>query len=71
MNIIHRRAKLDDLNEIISLLADDKLGRMREHASSEVPESYLDAFIKIDSDPNQYLMVLDNDGEVIGTCHLI
>lgn len=70
MNIIHRRAKLDDLKEIVSLLADDKLGRTREQASSEVAQEYLDAFAKIDSDPNQYLMVLENDFEVIGTCHL-
>jgi hypothetical protein len=26
MNIIHRGAKIDDLEEIVSLLADDKLG---------------------------------------------
>ena len=70
MNIIHRRAKLDDLKEIVSLLADDKLGRTREQAGDEVAQEYLDAFAKINSDPNQYLMVLDNDGEVIGTCHL-
>jgi GNAT superfamily N-acetyltransferase len=70
MNIIHRRAKLEDLKAIVSLLADDKLGRTREQASSEVAQEYLDAFAKIDSDPNQYLMVLENDGEVIGTCHL-
>ncbi len=70
MNIIHRRAKLDDLKEIVSLLADDKLGRMREQAGDEVAQAYLDAFAKIDSNPNQYLMVVENDFKVIGTCHL-
>ncbi|HJK86149.1 MAG TPA: GNAT family N-acetyltransferase [Candidatus Megaira endosymbiont of Nemacystus decipiens] len=76
MNIIHRKKhKLDDLKEIVSLLSDDKLGQKREQigceqTSSEVAQSYLDAFAKIDSDPNQHLMVLGNDGEVIGTCHL-
>lgn len=70
MNLQHRRAKLDDLKEIVSLLADDKLGRTREQAGDEIAQEYLDAFAKIDSDPNQYLMVLENDGEVIGTCHL-
>ena len=70
MNIIHRRAKLEDLKAIVSLLADDKLGRTREQAGDEIAQGYLDAFAKIDSDPNQYLMVLENDGEVIGTCHL-
>lgn len=70
MNIIHRRAKLDDLKEIVCLLADDKLGLTREQASDEVAQSYVDAFAKIDSDPNQYLMVLESDEEIIGTCHL-
>lgn len=70
MNLQHRRAKLDDVKEIVSLLADDKLGRTREQAGDEIAQEYLDAFAKIDSDPNQYLMVLENDGEVIGTCHL-
>ena len=70
MNIIQRRAKLEDLKVIVSLLADDKLGRTREQAGDEIAQEYLDAFAKIDSDPNQYLMVLENDGEVIGTCHL-
>ena len=70
MNIIHRRAKLDDLKEIISLLVDDKLGRTREQANEEVAQSYLNAFAKIDSDKNQYLMVLENDEKIIGTCHL-
>jgi ribosomal protein S18 acetylase RimI-like enzyme len=70
MNLQHRRAKQDDLKAIVSLLADDKLGRSREQASDEVAQNYLDAFVKIDSDPNQYLMVLENDFEVIGTCHL-
>ena len=70
MSLQHRRAKLDDLKAIVSLLADDKLGCTREQAGDEMAQEYLDAFAKIDSDPNQYLMVLENDGEVIGTCHL-
>lgn len=70
MNIINRRANLDDLKAIVFLLADDKLGRAREQAGDEVAQEYIDAFAKIDSDPNQYLMVLENDFEVIGTCHL-
>jgi len=70
MNLQHRRANLDDLKAIVSLLSDDKLGRTREQASDKVAQEYLDAFVKIDSDTNQYLMVLENDFEVIGTCHL-
>jgi ribosomal protein S18 acetylase RimI-like enzyme len=70
MHLQYRRAKLDDLKEIVLLLADDKLGCTREQADDEVAQSYLDAFAKIDSDPNQYLMVLENNEKVVGTCHL-
>ena len=70
MNVEHRKAKLDDLKEIVSLLTDDKLGRSREQASDEVAQNYIDAFVKIDSDPNQYLVVFENDAEIIGTIHL-
>ncbi len=65
-----RRAKAEDLSTIIAMLADDKLDRTREQNGNEVAQEYLDAFAKIDSDPNQYLMVLKNNEEVIGTCHL-
>lgn len=70
MKLINRRAKIDDLKDIISLLADDKLGRTREQVGDEIAQEYLDAFAKIDSDPNQYLMVFENDSKIIGTCHL-
>ena len=70
MNLIHRRAKLSDLKEIVALLSDDKLGQTREQSCDEIAQSYLDAFTKIDSDPNQYLMVLESDERIIGTCHL-
>lgn len=70
MNIKHRRAKIGDLREIVALLADDKLGCMREQKNDELEQSYFDAFAKIDNDQNQYLMVLENDEKIIGTCHL-
>lgn len=70
MNLIQRRAKITDLKEIVSLLADDKLGKTREKTSDKVTKNYIDAFHKIDSDPNQYLMVFERDKEIIGTCHL-
>ena len=54
--IIHRRAKLDDLKDIVSLLADYKLGRTREQTGNEVAQEHLVAFAKIDIGPNQYLI---------------
>ena len=70
MNLTHRKATLNDLPHIIELLLEDELGQVRESKSPELDENYIKAFHKIDSDPNQYLMVVENGDEIIGTCHL-
>jgi N-acetylglutamate synthase-like GNAT family acetyltransferase len=69
-NLTHRKAKLDDLPRLIELLLEDELGQVRESKSPELDENYIKAFHKIDSDPNQYLMVIENGDEIISTCHL-
>lgn len=69
-NLTHRKARIADLSRIVELLLEDELGQTRESRSAVVHENYIKAFHKIDSDPNQYLMVIENDDEIIGTCHL-
>jgi N-acetylglutamate synthase-like GNAT family acetyltransferase len=69
-NLTHRKARIADLPCLVELLLEDELGATRESKSAELDESYIKAFHKIDSDPNQYLMVVENDDEIIGTCHL-
>lgn len=69
-NLTHRKATLNDLPALIELFLEDELGQMRESKSTSLDESYIKAFHKIDSDPNQYLMVIENGDEIIGTCHL-
>lgn len=69
-NLTHRKATLNDLPRLIELLLEDELGSSRESRSSELDGGYIKAFHKIDSDPNQYLMVVENGDEIIGTCHL-
>jgi N-acetylglutamate synthase-like GNAT family acetyltransferase len=61
-----RRAKRDDLEAIIALLADDDLGQSRERVSTPVDPAYLSAFDAIQSDPNQYLAILEDDAGVAG-----
>jgi N-acetylglutamate synthase-like GNAT family acetyltransferase len=70
MNLTHRKARIADLPHLVELLLEDELGASRESKSAAVHENYIKAFHKIDSDPNQYLMVVENDDEIIGTCHL-
>ena len=69
-NLTHRKARIADLPRLVELLLEDELGSTRESKSSAVHENYIKAFHKIDSDPNQYLMVVENGDEIIGTCHL-
>ncbi len=65
-----RRAKQRDLEAIMDLLADDALGELREECNATIPSCYLDAFKKIDVDPNQFLMVVECRDIILGTCHL-
>lgn len=66
-----RRAESKDLNQIVAMLADDELGKLREDYRQPLPASYLEAFNRIDSDKNQELMVVEsNQGQVIGTMQL-
>ena len=44
--------------------------RESKSASAELDKNYIKAFHKIDSDPNQYLMLVESGDEIIGTCHL-
>ena len=70
-NIRFRMAKHDDLPSIVRLLADDELGSQRERYEDPLPESYFTAFEQIDNDPNHELIVVERDGEVIGTLHIM
>lgn len=68
MNI--RKANNDDLNEIVRLLSDDKLGSKREDYKIPLPTEYLDAFKEIEEDKNQFLIVAEDENKIIGTLQL-
>lgn len=55
---------------IVGLLREDELGQTREQLSQELDQCYINAFHKIHADPNQYLMIVLNGKEIVGTCHL-
>lgn len=65
-----RQATRDDLGAIVRLLADDLLGQQRERYEDPLPSGYLHAFDAIASDHNAELIVIEQDGLVIGTLHL-
>ena len=65
-----RPASASDLPSIITLLADDPLGRTREDAAMPPAAAYVSAFDAIDSDPNQLLAVVTEGDRVIGTLQI-
>jgi GNAT superfamily N-acetyltransferase len=68
--LTHRKATLTDLATIIELiLEDDELAQGRESQNVH-DQRYIDAFDKINADPNHYLMVVERGVEIVATCHL-
>lgn len=66
----YRKANEADLPTIIEFLADDRLGSSRESADPEAMIRYRAAFAEIASDPNQFLCVVEDGEEVVGTFQL-
>lgn len=63
MNLIFRQAQLEDLSEIVRMLADDFLGATREKYEDPLPESYVKAFEEINvSETNELIVVLSEPG---------
>ena len=65
-----RAARIEDLDAIIALLAEDQLGRERESPGLPLAQSYLDAFHAIDTDPHHLLLVAERDAVLVGTLQL-
>lgn len=61
-----RLATLQDLDQIVAMLADDVLGSKRERYEQPLPASYLQAFQAIAEDPNNELVVACFENEVVG-----
>ncbi len=65
-----RDMRRDDLPAVVNLLADDFLGQSREAAGEDIDPAYVQALDAIGRDPNNRLIVADQDGEVIACMQL-
>ena len=66
-----RQALRKDVSTIVEMIADDELGKTRENFQTPLPTAYLNAFENIKADPNQELIVLEDEhAEIIGTLQL-
>lgn len=69
-HLTFRLATTEDLPEIINILADDVYGSTRENTSAIVTDNYLNAFKKIQQDPNQELTVAEINRNKVATFQL-
>ncbi|MFB9052502.1 GNAT family N-acetyltransferase [Formosa undariae] len=60
-----REATVNDIYAIVELLSDDDLGKTREQLESPISVDYNNAFHIINSDPNQELMVVENEAKAV------
>lgn len=70
LSLTIREATKKDVPSIVRLLADDQLGKNRESTDGELPQEYYEAYEKIHADQNQELIVVERQGEIIGTLQL-
>lgn len=68
MDLSLRRATRNDVPAVIALLADDEIGATRE--TPDDGEPYDASFAAIDADPNQFLVVGEQDGRIVATMQL-
>lgn len=65
-----RDARPDDLVAVLSLLADDTSNAPRIAEPDLSDPRHVAALADIDADPNNRLLVVERDGEIVGTFHL-
>ncbi len=66
-----RRARPADVDQIVRLSnAGGPDGNPKKHLPDPLPSGYHEAFLRIDQDPNQHLMVATIDDTIVGTFHL-
>ena len=69
-DLVFRRARREDLPDIVRMLADDALGAQREEYADPIPQSYIDAFQELSEGQNNMLVVAERDSALVGTMQL-
>ena len=69
-NITIRTAKIDDLQPIVKLIADDNVVGAREEYKDPLDKVYIDSFKIIDKDPNNELIVAESNKIILGALQI-
>ncbi|SOC43644.1 GNAT family N-acetyltransferase [Salinicoccus kekensis] len=65
-----RMAGEEDLQEIISMLADDELGKTRETVSDLIEEKYIQSFRDIEAQAGNQILLATENGAITGCLQL-
>jgi GNAT superfamily N-acetyltransferase len=68
--LLYRDATEEDLPALVAMLAEDPLGAAREDTSSPLNARYLEAFRAIETDPNNRLTLVEENGRPVGMLQL-
>ena len=68
--LFFREAEIEDLPRLIALLADDELGQKREKLGDVIDHRYIAAFQNMAQDPNNHLIVVWLEEEIVGMLQL-
>ncbi|MCH8814406.1 MAG: GNAT family N-acetyltransferase [Chloroflexi bacterium] len=71
MLAIVRPATEDDLPRIVELLQQLSFDDRREDIGPPLPDVYLNAFRQLQADPGQHLLVVEDDGRIVGSVTVI
>ena len=71
MPAIVRPATEDDLPRLVELLQQLSLDDRREDLGPPLPEVYLNVFQQLEADPGQHLLVVEDDGRIVGSVTVI
>lgn len=69
-DLLFRQATGADLPQLIRLLSDDRLSEFREDFSDPINPLYLAALAHIESDPNNELIVVESQRQLVGMLQL-
>jgi len=70
MNLLFRHATQNDLESMVFLLSNDSLGKKREDRTAPINEAYVRAFEAIEHDPNNNLIVVQYEQQIVGMLQL-
>ena len=70
-DITFRNAVKDDVKTLVALLADDDIAEGREQAKGDLLPAYSAAFDEMSKNPDNRILVAEQDGEIVGSLQIV